>query len=405
MTTTSSINSVPKGSPVNQPAVLVLADGRIFRGHSFGATGRTLGEAVFTTGMTGYQETMTDPSYRRQIVVATAPQIGNTGWNDEDNESRDNRIWVAGLVIRDLARQASNWRSKRTLEEEMQAQGIVGIKNIDTRAVVRHLRNDGAMSAGIFSGEEALKSDDELLKIVQDIPSMAGLKLADEVCTDDVYEVPAEGEEKHVVVAFDMGIKTNTPRNFAARGIRTVVAPASTDWKTVQSYNPDGVFISNGPGDPKTADDTVATLKEVLKADIPFFGICFGNQIFGRALGMDTYKLKFGHRGINVPVVELATSKVSITAQNHGFALKAPSDDFADEFDTEFGPAKVTHVCPNDDVVEGVALTSGRAFSVQYHPEAAAGPHDANELFDQFLALLDSSTGTATGTDNGKAAK
>ncbi|PRQ11947.1 carbamoyl phosphate synthase small subunit [Corynebacterium sp. 13CS0277] len=368
------------------PAKLVLASGHVFTGTGFGATGTTLGEAVFTTGMTGYQETMTDPSYHRQIVVCTAPQIGNTGWNDEDGESRGDKIWVAGLVIRDLAHRVSNWRAARTLAEEMEAQGIVGIKGVDTRALTRLLREDGSIAAGIFSGADAERSDEELLSIVQAQPSMAGADLAGDVSAAEAYIVEPEGEHRFTVVAYDMGIKTNTPRNFAARGIRTVIVPAGTPFAEIAQYNPDGVFVSNGPGDPATADEMVAVVREVLAADIPFFGICFGNQILGRAFGMETYKLKFGHRGINVPVLNHTTGTIDITAQNHGFALKGEP---GTPFDTDFGPAIVTHTCLNDGVVEGVALESGRAFSVQYHPEAAAGPHDANPLFDQFIALLE----------------
>lgn len=366
-------------------AVLVLADGKIFRGESFGATGTTLGEAVFTTGMTGYQETLTDPSYHRQIVVATAPQIGNTGWNGEDNESHDKRIWVAGLVIRDYSHRVSNWRASTSLEEELIEQGIIGIKNVDTRAIVRHLRNDGSIAAGIFSGEDAERSDRELLEIVRSQPSMAGADLSAEVSVAEPYIVEPEGETKYTVVAFDMGIKTQTPRNFSQRGIRTVVVPATASFEDIQAYNPDGVFVSNGPGDPATADRIVGVVREVLAAKIPFFGICFGNQILGRAFGMETYKLKFGHRGINVPVKNHLTGVIDITAQNHGFALKGKA---GEEFETEFGPAHVTHTCLNDGVVEGVALTNGLAYSVQYHPEAAAGPHDANPLFDQFVELM-----------------
>ncbi|MCX7443803.1 glutamine-hydrolyzing carbamoyl-phosphate synthase small subunit [Corynebacterium sp. P7003] len=398
MNKSDSLPTSPKGGPVSDsvdtqrtdiPAVLVLADGRTYRGFGFGATGTTLGEAVFTTGMTGYQETMTDPSYHRQIVVATAPQIGNTGWNDEDGESRGDRIWVAGLVVRDLAHRVSNWRAERTLAEEMEKQGIVGIRGVDTRALVRHLRNHGSMSAGVFSGADAQRDTDELVRIVNEQPSMAGADLAGEVSCTEPYTVEPDGEHRFTVVAFDMGIKTNTPRNFAARGIRTVVVPAGTGFDTISSYSPDGVFVSNGPGDPATADDMVAAVRDVLAAKIPFFGICFGNQILGRALGMETYKLKFGHRGINVPVLDHSTGTVEITAQNHGFALKGEA---GVEFDTDFGPAKVTHTCLNDDVVEGVALTNGLAYSVQYHPEAAAGPHDANPLFDRFVELMSTSS-------------
>lgn len=368
-------------------AVLVLADGRVFRGESFGATGTTLGEAVFTTAMTGYQETLTDPSYHRQIVVATAPQIGNTGWNDEDGESHGDKIWVAGLVIRDLSHRVSNWRAKRSLEDEMIAQGIVGISGVDTRAIVRHLRNFGSIAAGVFSGEDANKPDAELLEIVKSQPSMAGSDLAIEVSTDDTYVVEPVGEATFTVVAYDMGIKTNTPRNFAARGIKTVVVPANTPFEKIQSFNPDGVFISNGPGDPATADVMVGIVREILAAKLPLFGICFGNQILGRALGLETYKMKFGHRGINVPVLNHVTGKIDITAQNHGFALKGEA---GKEFETPFGTAQVTHTCLNDGTVEGVALKNGLAYSVQYHPEAAAGPHDANPLFDQFIELMQS---------------
>lgn len=368
------------------PAVLVLADGRTFRGEAFGATGTTFGEAVFTTAMTGYQETMTDPSYHRQIVVATAPQIGNTGWNDEDNESHGNKIWVAGLVIRDLAQRVSNWRAERSLEEEMQAQNIVGIAGVDTRAIVRHLRNFGSISAGIFSGEAANAPVEELVEQVKAQPSMSGADLAGQVSTGDVYVVEPDGEHIYTVVAYDMGIKTNTPRNFASRGIRTVVVPANTPFEEITQYNPDGVFISNGPGDPATADVMVGVVGDVIRAGIPLFGICFGNQILGRALGLKTYKLKFGHRGINVPVLNHVTGKIDITSQNHGFALEGEAGKV---FSTPFGDAQVTHTCLNDGTVEGVALVDGSAFSVQYHPEAAAGPHDANPLFDQFFDLID----------------
>ncbi|MBC2681622.1 glutamine-hydrolyzing carbamoyl-phosphate synthase small subunit [Corynebacterium anserum] len=370
------------------PAALVLADGRIFRGRAFGAQGTSLGEAVFTTAMTGYQETMTDPSYHRQIVVATAPQIGNTGWNDEDSESRGDRIWVAGLVIRDLSRTVSNWRAKRSLEDEMKAQGIIGIQGVDTRAIVRHLRDRGSVSAGLFTGDD-VTSDDEMVAKVKEQPSMKGSDLAGDVSTDDVYVIEPDGDLKYTVIAYDMGIKTNTPREFAQRGVRTVVVPSDTSFDTVQElmkeYDAQGVFVSNGPGDPATADVTINEIKKVLDAKIPFFGICFGNQILGRALGMDTYKLKFGHRGINVPVLDHTTGKIDITAQNHGFALKGEP---GEEFSTPFGPAVVTHTCLNDDVVEGVALKDGSAFSVQYHPESAAGPHDANPLFDRFVSQL-----------------
>lgn len=377
----------------NIPAILVLADGRTFRGFGFGATGTTFGEAVFTTAMTGYQETMTDPSYHRQITVLTAPQIGNTGWNDEDNESHDGKIWVAGLVIRDLAHRVSNWRAERSLEDEMKAQGIIGIRGIDTRALVRHLRNYGSISAGLFTGDAAARPVEELLAEVKAQPSMAGQDLSAQVTTDEPYVIPAVGEKKFTVVAYDMGIKSATPNHFAQRGIETVVVPANTPFAEIQKHNPDGVFISNGPGDPATADEMVAITRDILAANYPLFGICFGNQILGRALGLETYKLKFGHRGINVPVQNHVTGKIDITSQNHGFALAAPKgvDEKAAggaEFETDFGTGVVTHTCLNDGVIEGVALKDGLAYSVQYHPESAAGPHDANPLFDQFIELM-----------------
>lgn len=371
----------------HQRAVFVLEDGRVHTGTAFGAIGQTLGEAVFSTGMSGYQETLTDPSYHRQIVVATAPQIGNTGWNEEDGESRGKRIWVAGYAVRDPSPRASNWRAVGTLQEALAGQGIVGIAGIDTRAVVRHLRTHGSMKAGIFSGA-ALAGHDELLSRVRSQPPMLGADLCGEVSTASGYTVEPQGPPRFTVVALDLGIKTNTPRNFAARGIRTHVLPSTATFPEISDLRPDGVFLSNGPGDPATADRVVAVTRELLGAGIPLFGICFGNQILGRALGRRTYKMAFGHRGINIPVIDHATGRVAITAQNHGFALEGERGEV---FDTEFGPAQVSHTCANDGVVEGVRLVSGRAFSVQYHPEAAAGPHDANYLFDQFVDLLEGS--------------
>ena len=365
-------------------AVLVLEDGRVFTGTEFGAVGQTLGEAVFSTGMSGYQETLTDPSYHRQIVIATAPQIGNTGWNQEDSESRGDRIWVAGYAVRDPSPRASNWRATGTLDDELVRQGVVGIAGIDTRAVVRHLRTRGSMKAGVFSGD-ALADTDELLARVREQESMLGADLAGQVSTDVGYIVESEAPQRFTVAALDLGIKTNTPRNFARRGIRSHVLPSSATFEQIADLSPDGVFLSNGPGDPATADHVVAVTREVLGAGIPLFGICFGNQILGRALGRSTYKMVFGHRGINIPVMDHATGRVAITAQNHGFALEGEA---GEEFDTPFGPAVVSHTCANDGVVEGIKLADGRAFSVQYHPEAAAGPHDAEYLFDQFVDLM-----------------
>jgi carbamoyl-phosphate synthase small subunit len=369
----------PKGK-----AVLVLEDGRTFTGTEFGAIGETLGEAVFSTGMSGYQETLTDPSYHRQIVVATAPQIGNTGWNGEDAESRGDKIWVAGYAVRDPSPRASNWRATGTLEDELVRQRIVGIAGIDTRAVVRHLRSRGSMKAGVFSGA-ALADSDVLVARVRGQEPMLGADLAGQVSTAGEYVVESEGPHRFTVAAIDLGIKTNTPRNFARRGVRSLVLPSSVTFGQIAELKPDGVFLSNGPGDPATAHHIVEVTSEVLGAGIPLFGICFGNQILGRALGLATYKMVFGHRGINIPVMDHATGRVAVTAQNHGFALEGEA---GQRFDTPFGPAEVSHTCANDGVVEGVKLVDSKAFSVQYHPEAAAGPHDAEYLFDQFVDLM-----------------
>ncbi|MCX5389529.1 glutamine-hydrolyzing carbamoyl-phosphate synthase small subunit [Streptomyces sp. NBC_00094] len=367
------------------PAVLVLEDGRIFRGRAYGAVGETFGEAVFSTGMTGYQETLTDPSYHRQVVVMTAPHVGNTGVNDEDPES--GRIWVSGYVVRDPARVSSNWRAQRSLDEELERQGVVGISGIDTRALTRHLRERGAMRVGIFSGAawDGVR-DEALLAKVQEQPQMKGANLSAEVATKETYVVPAIGTKKFTVAAVDLGIKGMTPHRMAERGIEVHVLPATAAVEDIYAVNPDGVFFSNGPGDPATADGPVAVMSAVLERKTPLFGICFGNQILGRALGFGTYKLKYGHRGINQPVQDRTTGKVEVTAHNHGFAVDAPLDKVSD---TPFGRAEVSHVCLNDDVVEGLRLLDQPAFSVQYHPEAAAGPHDAAYLFDRFVSLME----------------
>jgi carbamoyl-phosphate synthase small subunit len=372
-------------------ALLILEDGRTFRGRSYGAQGTALGEAVFATGMTGYQETITDPSYARQLVVQTAPHIGNTGVNREDAESR--RIWVAGYIVRDAARRPSNWRSERSLDEELIEQGIIGIQGVDTRAITRHLRERGAMKAGIFSGQEAARPMPELLAEVNGQAPMEGARLAEEVSIDAAYVVePAdhgwEGEPRFSIAALDLGIKSMTPQRFAERGVRVHVLPATATLADIQAANPDGVFMSNGPGDPATADTQVGMLRDVLDARMPFFGICFGNQILGRALGFGTYKLRYGHRGINQPVMDRRTGKVEITSQNHGFAVDAPTDGVTRAPEERFGRVEVSHVSLNDDVVEGLACLDIPAFSVQYHPEAAAGPHDSAYLFDRFIDLM-----------------
>ncbi|GEL97175.1 glutamine-hydrolyzing carbamoyl-phosphate synthase small subunit [Cellulomonas terrae] len=382
-------------------AVLILEDGRTFRGRPYGAEGSTLGEIVFNTGMTGYQETLTDPSYHRQIVVMTAPHIGNTGVNDEDDEST--RIWVAGYVVRDPARRASNWRAERTLDDDLVAQGIVGISDIDTRALTRHLRERGVMRAGIFSGAALLdengerRPDDELLDDVLAAPAMIGADLAGEVSTDTAYVVEPVGEHVATVAAVDLGIKAMTPQRLAERGVRVHVLPSDATIDDVLATAPDGVFFSNGPGDPSAATHEIDLLRDVLDRRIPFFGICYGNQLLGRALGYGTYKLGYGHRGVNQPVMDRATGKVEITAHNHGFAVDAPleGESVAPHDGGRYGRVVVSHVDLNDDVVEGLRALDLPAFSVQYHPEAAAGPHDAAYLFDRFVDLMTSQKGAA----------
>jgi carbamoyl-phosphate synthase small subunit len=366
--------------PSRRPAVLVLEDGRAFHGESYGADGETFGEAVFATGMTGYQETLTDPSYHKQVVVMTAPHIGNTGVNDEDGES--SRIWVSGYVVRDPARVPSNWRSRRTLDDELAAQAVVGISGIDTRALTRHLRERGAMRVGIST---TAADADALLERVRATDRMEGADLAGQVSTRKPYVVPAIGTKRFTVAAVDLGIKAMTPHRMAQRGMEVHVLPAASNIDDITAINPDGVFFSNGPGDPAASVGPVQLLTDVLARRLPFFGICFGNQLLGRALGFGTYKLGYGHRGINLPVMDRATGKVEVTAHNHGFAVDAP---LTGETATPFGRARVSHVCLNDEVVEGLECLDTPAFSVQYHPEAAAGPHDAAYLFDRFGELM-----------------
>jgi len=363
-------------------AFFVLDDGRIFEGKSWAALGKTFGEAVFQTGMTGYQETLTDPSYHKQVVVMTAPHIGNTGVNTFDNESK--KYWVAGFVVRNPSTLTSNWRSENDLEAELIEQGIVGIQGVDTRAITRHLRDRGAMRVGIFSGENL--SREEMVIEVRKQPAMTGAYLCADVSTASTYIVPAIGQKRFTVAALDLGIKGATPRAMAERGIEVHVMPFDSTFSDIQAISPDGVFLSNGPGDPASMTATIDLVREILSAEVPVFGICFGHQILGRALGFETYKLQFGHRGINQPVMDKRTGRVEITAHNHGFALKAPTEG---GFTTVFGPGQVTHVCLNDGVVEGLELSERGAFSVQYHPEAAAGPHDAAYLFDRFVQVME----------------
>lgn len=388
-------------SNTRTPALLVLEDGTVYHGSAYGAQGTALGEAVFATGMTGYQETLTDPSYARQIVIQTAPHIGNTGVNDDDPESR--RMWVAGYAVRDAARRPSNWRSVRSLEEQLSAEGVVGIKDIDTRAVTRHLRDRGAMKAGVFSGDAASQPVAELLTAVSEQPDMRGARLAELVTTEDPYVVePADhgwtAEPVGTVAALDLGIKTMTPVRMAERGLRVHVLPATASFEQVRQVSPDAVFLSNGPGDPAAAGVQVEMLREVLEAGLPFFGICFGNQILGRALGFGTYKLPFGHRGINQPVMDHTTGKVEITSQNHGFAVEAPIGEVVTAPESRFGRVQVSHSSLNDHVVEGLRCLDIPAFSVQYHPEAAAGPHDSAYLFDRFVDLIQGKATTGADT-------
>jgi carbamoyl-phosphate synthase small subunit len=365
-------------------AVLVLEDGRVFHGEPLGARGQTVGEAVFATGMTGYQETLTDPSYHRQVVVMTAPHVGNTGVNDEDAESE--RIWVAGYVVRDVARRASSWRAERSLPAELTASGVVGISGVDTRALTRHLRERGVQRVGISSDSTDVAA---LLARVRSAPPMSGADLAGAVSTRTAYPVPGDGEQRRRVAVVDLGVKSTTLRHLAKRSLDLVVLPVRASIDDVLDVRPDAVFFSNGPGDPAAADEPTRLLQQVLDRRLPFFGICFGNQLFGRALGLSTYKLTYGHRGLNAPVLDRATGRVEVTAHNHGFAVEAPLDEAVA---TPYGSVEVSHVCLNDDVVEGLRLTDDagvvRGFSVQYHPEAAAGPHDSGYLFDRFADLM-----------------
>jgi carbamoyl-phosphate synthase small subunit len=394
------------------PALLVLEDGTVFRGAGYGAEGEAFGEAVFNTGMTGYQETLTDPSYCGQIVTMTAPHIGNTGINDEDNESR--RIWVSGFVIREPSPVASNWRAARTLDDELRAAGVTAIAISGTRALTLHLRERGAMRAAIST---ATADPAELARRVLASPPMTGADLAREVTTPEPYVVrPPSGPARFRVAALDLGIKAATPLAMAGLGCEVHVLPATSTAAEILALSPDGVFFSNGPGDPAACGYAVDAMRGVLAAGAPVFGICLGSQVLGRALGLGTYKLRFGHRGINQPVQDLRTGRVQITSHNHGFAVAMPAAGDAGaaaggaaaggaaaagaarlgaaaggaiSFGTEFGPAEVTHVNLNDGVVEGLRLLDAPVFAVQYHPEAAPGPHDAAGLFGDFCELME----------------
>jgi len=369
----------------NDTAVLVLEDGSRFTGRAYGARGTTLGEVVFSTGMTGYQETITDPSYAGQIVLMTAPHIGITGVNEEDAES--DRIWVSGFIVRDPSRRVSNFRATESLDDALVREGIIGMSGIDTRAVTRRLRSVGVMRAGIFSGPDASASSEDQLAQVLGSEEMAGLNLSERVSVSEIRRIPAEGTSVASVVVLDLGVKTSTLNYLTARGFDVIVVPQSISTEELLALEPDSVFFSNGPGDPGASDRHVELLQNILREGVPFFGICFGNQLLGRALGFNTYKLPFGHRGINQPVLDRATGRTEITAHNHGFAVDAPIDGVT-ESPSGFGRVEVSHVNLNDKVVEGLKALDIPAFSVQYHPEAAAGPHDANYLFDRFRDLV-----------------
>lgn len=363
-------------------AFLVLEDGSIYEGESFGATGESFGELVFATGMTGYQETITDPSYAGQIVLQTAPHIGIVGMNQRDEESA--KIWVAGYVVKEPSRMKSNWRAERSLEDELTRAGVVGISDVDTRAITLRIRNAGAMRAGIFSGEG--KTIEQMLDEVRSAPKMAGQFLSEVVTTTKMYRIPAATPKVGSVAILDLGVKKSTLEHLSERGLEVLVFPSSASYEEIVSEKPDAVFYSNGPGDPQASSQQVALLQKLLGDRLPFFGICFGNQLLGRALGFETYKLAFGHRGINQPVLNTNTGRVEVTAHNHGFAVKLDADEAVSP--GGFGRVRVSHRGLNDDVVEGLECLDIPAFSVQYHPEAAAGPHDSHYLFDKFLAAI-----------------
>ncbi len=355
-------------------AILVLEDGRSFSGESFGADGETFGEMVFNTSMSGYQEILTDPSYAGQIVCMTYPLIGNYGINEEDVESR--RPWVEGFVVREASRIASNFRSTMSLQDYLIKNNIVGIEHIDTRALVRHIRDKGAMRAAISTVDLDVNS---LLQKVLASPEMANRELASAVTVDTSYDYPASDGERFHVVAYDFGVKTNSLREFAKFGCRITVVPAETSAADVLALKPDGIFLSNGPGDPASMAAVVEEIKKLTTSQTPMFGICLGHQLIGEAFGGTTYKLKFGHRGGNQPIKDLTTGKIEITSHNHGFAVDA---------DSLPADVEVTHINLNDHTVAGLRHKTLPVFSVQYHPESAPGPHDSEYLFERFIDLM-----------------
>lgn len=367
------------------PAYLLLEDGRRFEGAVLGHEGVALGEVVFNTGMTGYQEVLTDPSYTGQLVTMTYPLIGNYGVNDEDRESEAPA--ASGFIVREASRRASSWRSRETLSAYLERHEVVGITELDTRALTRHIRDRGAMRGGIAP---APVSDDELMERIQAHPRMEGLDLACGVSTGTRYEVPARGVERFHVLAFDFGVKAHSPKLLAERGCRVSVLPATTSLEAVLEEGADGLFISNGPGDPAAVEEALDTIRKASDAGIPVFGICLGHQLIARAFGGRTFKLPFGHHGVNHPVKALDRDTVEITSQNHGFAVEAEDDRTV----PGAPDLRVTHLNLYDGTVEGLEHTSRPVFSVQYHPESAPGPHDSRYLFDRFVALMEARAGT-----------
>ena len=377
------------------PALLVLADGTSYRGWSFGATGTAIGEVVFNTGMTGYQEVLTDPSYCGQIIVFTYPELGNTGVNPEDAES--DKPYLKACIAKNICERPSNWRATQSLPDYLKKHQIPGIYGIDTRALTRKIRNVGAMNGGVST---EILDPNELLERVNAAPSMSGLNLVKEVTTPDVYEwseptttawefntdSQTDSEENFTVVALDFGVKRNILRRLVSHGCRVIVVPADTSMEEILKHRPDGIFLSNGPGDPSAVTEGIETAKALLKSDKPIFGICMGHQILGQALGAQTYKLKFGHRGLNQPAG--LTERIEITSQNHSFAIDPDSLNNSD--------VEISHLNLNDRTVAGVKHKSLPIFSVQYHPEASPGPHDADYLFEQFVQAMKKTRQTIT---------
>ncbi|MDQ1119013.1 MULTISPECIES: glutamine-hydrolyzing carbamoyl-phosphate synthase small subunit [Pseudoxanthomonas] len=371
---------------MTQPAILVLEDGTVFEGESVGANGLSVGEVVFNTAMTGYQEIVTDPSYARQLVTLTYPHIGNTGCTDQDDEAA--KVWSAGLIVRDVPRRPSNWRSQISLQDWLAARGVVAIAGIDTRKLTRILREKGAQNGALMAGQIDVE---QALEAARKFPGLKGMDLAKVVSTDKTYPwtegqldldtgKPVQAAAKFKVVAYDYGVKLNILRMLAERGCEVIVVPAQTPAAQVLALNPDGVFLSNGPGDPEPCDYAIEAIKEFVARKVPTFGICLGHQLLALAAGAKTVKMGHGHHGANHPVIDLDSGRVMITSQNHGFAVDEASV-----------PAnvRVTHRSLFDGTNQGIALTDAPAFSFQGHPEASPGPHDVSPLFDRFVELME----------------